>query len=67
MLYRYETTASALNFTTYLLAKHPEVQQRLQQEIDAKFGEHTRYGNLTKEQAFLTEFFSECRSKCLFF
>ena len=39
---RYETTAAALNFTTYLLAKHPDVQTRLQQEIDHKFGKHTR-------------------------
>ncbi len=42
---RYETTAAALNFTTYLLAKHPEVQRRLQEEIDAKFGDQTRFGN----------------------
>jgi len=34
----YETTAAALNFTTYLLACHPEVQARLQQEIDDCLG-----------------------------
>ncbi len=43
---RYETTSAALTFTTYLLAKHPEVQQRLQQEIDSKFGQETRSSNL---------------------
>ena len=31
---RYETTAAALNFTTYLLACNPDVQSKLQQEID---------------------------------
>ncbi|MCL4129700.1 UNVERIFIED_CONTAM: hypothetical protein GTU68_029859 [Idotea baltica] len=29
----YETTASALAFTTYLLAKHPDVQEKLYEEI----------------------------------
>jgi len=29
----YETTAAALNFTTYLLAKYPEIQEKLRQEI----------------------------------
>lgn len=29
----YETTANALTFTLYLLAKHPEVQQKVWQEI----------------------------------
>jgi Cytochrome P450 len=40
--FRYETTASALIFTTYLLAKHPEIQQRLHQEIDQKFDDNTK-------------------------
>jgi len=37
----YETTAAALEFTTYLLAKNPEVQRRLQEEIDEHFPEPT--------------------------
>lgn len=39
LLAGYETTATALAFTFYLLIKHPEVQQRLQKEIDATDGE----------------------------
>ncbi|XP_076416756.1 LOW QUALITY PROTEIN: cytochrome P450 3A13-like [Peromyscus maniculatus bairdii] len=31
----YETTSTALSFTTYLLAIHPNVQKKLQNEIDA--------------------------------
>lgn len=38
LLAAYETTATALGFTFYLLAKHPDVQERLQQEIDATDG-----------------------------
>ncbi|XP_060116515.1 cytochrome P450 3A24-like [Heteronotia binoei] len=30
----YETTSSSLNFLSYCLATHPDVQQRLQEEID---------------------------------
>jgi len=44
----YETTAAALNFTTYLLAKHPDVQAKLQQEIDSKLkkDEKATYDNV---------------------
>ncbi|XP_023331632.1 cytochrome P450 3A19 [Eurytemora carolleeae] len=46
----YETTAAALNFTTYLLAKHPEIQSKLQQEIDRKFKKDIKvnYDNVTE-------------------
>ena len=33
MLAGYETTSAALTFVTYLLATHPEVQERLANEI----------------------------------
>ena len=33
-IFRYETTATSLAFTAYLIAKHPEVQERLFAEID---------------------------------
>ena len=33
----YETTAAALSFTSYLLALHPDIQEKLQAEIDKYF------------------------------
>ena len=34
MMAGYETTANALSYTSYLLALNPQVQQKLQAEID---------------------------------
>jgi len=36
----HETTASALTYTSHLLALHPEVQERLAEEIDNYRQEH---------------------------
>lgn len=33
----YETTSSCLSFVIYELATHPDVQQKLQEEVDATF------------------------------
>jgi cytochrome P450 len=35
LLAGYETTSTALGFTAWLLAKHPQTQRRLQEELDA--------------------------------
>ena len=37
----YETTSTTLAFATYLLATHPEVQERLANEIHEYFQENT--------------------------
>lgn len=37
LLAGYETTSTALGYTSYLLALHPRVQQKLLAEIDEHF------------------------------
>jgi cytochrome P450 len=41
LLAGHETTANALAFTWYLLARHPAIEQRVHQEIDAAVGDRT--------------------------
>ena len=40
LLAGYETTSTALSFTSYLLAMNPDVQEKLQAEIDSYFEEN---------------------------
>ena len=51
-IFSYETTAAALLFTSYLLAKNPDVQRKLQEEIDSKFSDDTsaNYDNVSELQ-----------------
>ena len=39
MVAGYDTTATTLSFASYLLSKHPDEQQRLQDEIDQAFAD----------------------------
>lgn len=41
----YETTATSLSFTSYLIAAHPEVQEKLHAEIDAEISDDVRIFN----------------------
>ena len=39
LLAGYETTSNTLAYTSYLLALHPDIQEKLQSEIDSYFSE----------------------------
>ncbi|KAK8721554.1 hypothetical protein OTU49_012781, partial [Cherax quadricarinatus] len=53
----YETTASALSFVSFLLAKNPIHQQRLRQEVQQIVQE---YGNITYEGIMEAKFLDAC-------
>ncbi|KAL2194765.1 cytochrome P450 [Corynascus similis CBS 632.67] len=47
----HETTASALTWSSYLLAKHPEYQKKLREEVTAALGENPQAGDLPADLA----------------
>ncbi|CAF2550533.1 unnamed protein product [Rotaria sp. Silwood2] len=49
MIAGYETTSTALSYITYVLATHPEEQQKLQEHIDAYFEPETEHTMPTYE------------------
>ncbi|XP_077976970.1 cytochrome P450 3A24-like isoform X2 [Glandiceps talaboti] len=57
----YETTSTCLGFTAYLLATHPEIQDKVIQEVDSIVAQH---GSVTydalNQMVYLDMVFSEC-------
>ncbi|XP_047492928.1 cytochrome P450 3A24-like isoform X2 [Penaeus chinensis] len=53
----YDTTASTLAFASILLAKHPEIQQRLRQEISEMVEEH---GDITYQGIMEAKYLDAC-------
>lgn len=53
----YGTTASALSYAAFLLAKHPDAQQRLRREINALIEEH---GDITYQGVMEAKFLDAC-------
>jgi cytochrome P450 len=44
----HETTANAVTWSLYLLARHPEIQQRLQEEVDQLGGSQIAFADLPR-------------------
>ncbi|KAK7477804.1 hypothetical protein BaRGS_00030987, partial [Batillaria attramentaria] len=42
----HDTTAAAMNWCTYLIGSHPEVQDKIQQELDVVFGDSDRMATM---------------------
>ncbi|XP_069991154.1 cytochrome P450 9e2-like [Penaeus vannamei] len=53
----YDTTASTLAFASFLLAKHPEIQQRLRQEMSEMVEEH---GDITYQGIMEAKYLDAC-------
>ncbi|ROT79404.1 Cytochrome P450 9e2 [Penaeus vannamei] len=57
LLAGYDTTASTLAFVSILLAKHPEIQQRLRQEMSEMVEEH---GDITYQGIMEAKYLDAC-------
>ena len=53
LLAGYETTSTALGLTAYELALHPDVQEKLQQEIDEYFPQKVLKRSFPKEKCLI--------------
>ncbi len=64
LLAGYETTANTLAYTSYLLALNPDIQEKLQSEIDSYFDEKPVgcYNYIHFEKYFLHGY---CTSGCI--
>jgi len=56
----HETTAHALTWSWYLLARYPEVTRRLQADIDAVAGDNALTVAMLKELPYLSQVVDEC-------
>ena len=61
----YETTSTSLSFLAHELATHPDVQQKLQEEIDATFPNKVSRSYLRREISFEEGWALLCLSKRL--
>ncbi|XP_027231239.1 cytochrome P450 3A41 isoform X2 [Penaeus vannamei] len=58
----YDTTASTLAFASFLLAKHPEIQHRLRQELSEMVEEH---GDITYQGIMEAKYLDACLMETL--